>query len=152
MENIKKTLEKFKNNKLIWLILIIGIVFLFIPAEKEEKVSYEGSYEKELLEKTESILEEISGAGRVSVMMSFYDKGTKVPLTDKTENKDATSEKTVSASGDVVLLKEEYPSVRGVVVVCEGGDDKKVKNDILEAVSALTGAPFHNIKIFKMEG
>ena len=37
MENIKKTLEKFKNNKLIWLILIIGIVFLFIPAEKEEK-------------------------------------------------------------------------------------------------------------------
>ena len=82
MENIKKTLEKFKNNKLIWLILIIGIVFLFIPAEKEEKVSYEGSYEKELLEKTESILEEISGAGRVSVMMSFYDKGTKVPLTE----------------------------------------------------------------------
>ena len=58
----------------------------------------------------------------------------------------------MSASGDVVLLKEEYPSVRGVVVVCEGGDDKKVKNDILEAVSALTGAPFHNIKIFKMEG
>ncbi|MBQ2941237.1 MAG: hypothetical protein IJD97_03265 [Clostridia bacterium] len=152
MDSIKSLFEKLKNNKLILIILIIGVAFLFIPAEKEEKASYDGSYEKELSEKTEEILGKIEGAGRVKVMLSFYDKGTGIPVTDKTENRESVNEKTVSASGKVVLLKEMYPSVRGAVVVCDGGESERVKNDISEAVAALTGAPFHNIKIFKMEG
>ena len=147
-ENI---IGKLKNNKVIIVILIIGVIFLFLPDAPEEGADYDYNYEKELTEKTKSILEEIEGAGRVSLVISFYDKGKTVPLTDKSESREAINEKTVSTSGKVALLKEEYPSVRGVVVVCDGGENEGVRENIINAVSALTGAPFHNIKVFKME-
>ncbi|MDO5479716.1 MAG: hypothetical protein Q4G23_11205, partial [Clostridia bacterium] len=92
------------------------------------------------------------GVGKVSVMLSFYDKGTAFPITDKTENGESMNEKTVSASGKVALFKEEYPSVRGAVVVCQGGNDERLRDDIINAVAALTGAAMHNIKVYKMEG
>lgn len=146
-ENI---IGKLKNNKVILVILIIGVIFLFIPEGSKEEVRCDGNYEKEFTEKTKGILEEIEGAGRVSLVISFYDKGKTVPLTDKSENGETINEKTVSTSGKVALLKEEYPSVRGVVVVCDGGGNEGVREDIINAVSALTGAPLHNIKVFKM--
>ena len=147
-ENI---IGKLKNNKVIIVILIIGVIFLFLPDAPEEGADYDYNYEKEFTEKTKSILEEIEGAGRVSLVISFYDKGKTVPLTDKSESRETINEKTVSTSGKVALLKEEYPSVRGVVVVCDGGENEGVRENIINAVSALTGAPFHNIKVFKME-
>ena len=152
MEKIKTLSEKLKNNKIILIILIIGVGCLFVPSEKKEAVPEEGVYEREIRSATEKIIGEISGAGKVSVAMSFYDKGKSIPLTDKSENRESVNEKTVSQSGKVALFKEEYPSVRGGVVVCDGGDDEMVKGNIINAVSALTGAPIHNIKVFKMEG
>lgn len=152
MENIKNLFDKLKNNKLVFFILIIGVIFLFIPSEKKEEEHYDGSYERTLAEKTEDILEKIEGVGKVSVMLSFYDKGTAFPITDKTENGESMNEKTVSASGKVALFKEEYPSVRGAVVVCQGGNDERLRDDIINAVAALTGAAMHNIKVYKMEG
>ena len=152
MMNISEIKNKIKNNKLILIILIIGVVFLFLPSGKEEVENYEGVYERELAAETENIIKKIKGAGRVSVMISFYDKGKAVPVTDKSGRSGEVNEKAVSVSGKLALLKEEYPKVRGVVVVCDGGNVEEVRRDIMNAVSALTGAPIHNIKVFKMEG
>ena len=152
MESLKKICDKIKNKKTVLIILFIGITLLIMPTGKKEgDAPYSGEYEKMLSEETEKILMEIEGAGKVSVMISFSDKGKAFPVTDKSENGISVNEKTVSVSGKVTLIKEEYPSVRGVVVVSEGGADENVKNDIINAVSALTGAPIHNIKVFKME-
>ena len=153
MESLKKIYDKIKNKKTVLIILFIGIALLIMPTgKKEDDAPYSGKYEEMLSEETEKILGKIEGAGKVYVMISFSDRGKMFPATDKSENGNSVNEKTVSVSGKVMLVKEEYPSVRGVVVVSEGGADENVKNDIINAVSALTGAPIHNIKVFKMEG
>ena len=153
MDSLKKIAGILKNKKTVLIILFIGVAFLIMPTDKKEDVKpYSGEYEKTLSAETEKILGKIEGAGKVCVMISFTDKGKAFPVTDKSESGTSVNEKTVSVSGKVTLIKEEYPSVRGVVVVAEGGEDEGVKNNIINAVSALTGAPMHNIKVFKMEG
>ena len=83
MEELKKTVAKLKNNKLILVILIIGIVLLTVPLsgtdkeEKEKKTDYEAT----LTEKTEKVLALISGAGKVKVMVSIFGRETPVELT-----------------------------------------------------------------------
>lgn len=151
MEIIKEVFRKLKNNKIILIILITGVIFLFIPANESEEKSYDVSYEKNLKEEAEAILGKIEGAGKVSLMISFSDKGRAIPVTDKNESGDILNEKTVSVSGKVALLKEEYPSVRGAIVVCEGGGNERVRENIINAVAAITGAPVHSIKVYKME-
>ncbi len=149
MEELKKTVAKLKNNKLILVILIIGIVLLTIPLsgtdkeEKEKKTDYEAT----LTEKTEEVLALISGAGKVKVMLTLDNDGTTYPVTEKSQS----GEKTVSSSGKIAVSKEEYPEVRGVVVVASGADIPGVREDIIEAVRAVTGAPLCNIRVFKMK-
>lgn len=81
MEELKKTVAKLKNNKLILVILIIGIVLLTVPLsgtdkeEKEKKTDYEAT----LTEKTEEVLALISGAGKVKVMLTLDNDGTTYP-------------------------------------------------------------------------
>ena len=152
MKKIKATLGKLKHNKTILIILITGVALLFMPTGEKEKQPIKDNYEKEFVKELEGILGEIDGVGRVSVMVSFYDKGSKVPITDKSKTEESSNEKTISVSGEVAVLKEEYPAVRGVVVVCSGGGGNKVREDVINAVSAITGAAMHNIEVFEMEG
>ncbi len=153
METIKELFNKLKNNKGILIILIIGAALLLLPTggKKEASAKPDYSYEERLKEELQVILSEIKGAGKVSVMITFSDKGKTYPLTDRSETGQNVNEKTVSVSGKVAVLKEAYPSVRGVVVVAEGGGNETVKGNIINAVSALTGAPFHQIKVFNKE-
>jgi stage III sporulation protein AG len=153
MEIIKEFFGKFKNNKGVLLILIIGAVLLLVPSQgkKEDTKKQDYIYEEKLKDELERTLSEIEGAGKTSVMITFSDKGKIYPLTDKSETGQNINEKTVSVSGKVAVLKEAYPSVRGVVVIAKGGGNELVKENIINAVSALTGAPFHQIKVFKME-
>lgn len=153
MEIIKNLYDKLKNNKAVLIILIIGVALLLFPTgeKNEEKVNNDLGYEEKLSEKLKETLSKIEGAGRVSVMITFSDKGKTFPLTDRSESGENINEKTVSVSGKVAVLKEAYPTVRGVVVVAEGGSNKVVKENIINAVSALTEAPVHQIKVFKME-
>lgn len=40
--------------------------------------------------------------------------------------------------------------VTGVLVVCEGGDDKNLVAYITDAINGLLGVPVHKIKVMKM--
>ncbi len=153
MEIIKDFCDKLKNNKGILIILIIGAALLLLPSggKKEEAVKPYYNYEESLTEELKNTLSKIKGAGKTSVMITFSDKGKIYPLTDKSETGQNVNERTVSVSGKVAVLKESYPTVRGVVVIAEGGDNETVQENLINAVSALTGAPFHQIKVFKME-
>lgn len=146
---MNKIFDKLRNNKYICIILIIGIMLMTLPfgEKKEEIPKNDFAYEEELTDKIEKILGEIEGAGRVKIMITFEDKGETYPVTDKNES----SEKTVSFSGKMAVSKEEYPKVRGVVAVCEGVKDERVRTDLINAIHALTGAGLHNIKVFKMK-
>lgn len=149
MEELKKAAAKLKNNKLILGILIIGIVLLTVPYSGggKDEGDQRSDYEMRLTEKTEETLSMICGAGKVKVMLTLDNDGTTYPVTEKSQS----GERTVSSSGKLAVSKEEYPVVRGVIVVASGADTPGVSEDITEAVRAVTGAPLCNIRVFKMK-
>lgn len=149
---MNRYLEKIKNKKLWIIICIIGIVLMLIPTSGgDEPKKEDDSYQRTLTERTENLLALVEGAGRVKVMITFSDKGQSYPVTDVTEEGNRVQEKTVSSSGHVAVARETYPSVRGVVVVCEGAENPSVREAIVNAVAALTGAMLHNIRVLKMK-
>ncbi len=46
-----------------------------------------------------------------------------------------------------VMLCEIYPRVRGVAVVCTGGDLPRIRETVTELLSASLGLPFNKIKV-----
>lgn len=48
---------------------------------------------------------------------------------------------------EAVLLQEIYPKVRGVAVVCTGGDLPRVRETLTELLSAALDLPTHRIRI-----
>ena len=50
-----------------------------------------------------------------------------------------------------VVLKTTEPEVRGVIVVCDGGDNAAVKNGITSAVRAALSVDSNKITVLKMK-
>ena len=49
------------------------------------------------------------------------------------------------------VVAETYPEVRGVLVICQGGDNPVVIQQISEGVMALFRVEAHKIKVMKMK-
>lgn len=141
--------EKLKNNKLILFILIIGTVMLVFPfrENEKEKVDSETNYAAELEGRAKHVLSSIEGVGNAEVMITLCDDGRTYPVTEK----GTSGERTVSTYGEIAVSRKEYPKVRGVVAVVDGADDENVKTAVINALYAVTGAPLHNICVFKMK-
>ena len=50
----------------------------------------------------------------------------------------------------VLVKTTDSKEVTGVLVVCEGGDDKNLVAYITDAINGLLGVPVHKIKVMKM--
>ena len=149
---------KNKNNRLICLILIIGVVLMAVASvDKNKKADVQPtatvtSVEEERLA---NILSQIDGVGDVSVMITYYSSSekniayeTKVSSREKEESED---KKAVMTDGEPMVVKEVYPKVRGVIVTADGGGNSAVRSAVSEAVTASLDVPAHRICIFKKE-
>ena len=105
-----------------------------------------------LEKKMEDILSKMNGVGRVDVLLTLESGEELVLATDSTlrysgspQNPDDydRSNETVTVSGgngtDVVVTQQRSAKFRGALVVCDGGDNDRVRLKIVEAVCALTG-------------
>lgn len=141
---LKKILQS-RNNRLMILILIIGIAFVVLSggsarqgSEKPASVSdYRGEEER-----LSEILSEIEGAGCVSVMISY------VSTMEKDIAYDGERERALVSGGDVVVKREVYPEVKGVIVIADGAGDPSVRQTIKEAVTAVTGAAANHVCVY----
>lgn len=145
MEELKKILQS-RNNRLMVLILIIGIAFIALPglfsgsgAEKNENAVAQYFREEERLNE---ILSEIDGAGKVSVMISY------VSTMEKDLAYDGERQRIVTSDGDVVVKREVYPEVKGVIVIADGAGNPSVRQTIKEAVTAVTGAAANHVCVY----
>lgn len=156
-------LKKLRNTKYIYVILIIGaamMLFSSLPSEKEEKAQTVPAAVCEE-EKLEKILSQINGAGRVSVMVTYYSTSEKdIAYETKSDKKgdtasgyggESTDEKAVMSKNEPVIVKEIYPAVKGVVVIAEGADSPQIKQALLDAVSTSMGVAVHKICILTGE-
>ena len=150
-----KPLEVLSRYKFVLLAAALGAALLLWPtgpgapetADSRAPDSGAGAV-REMEEAMEAILAEISGVGRVDVMLTLHSGGelvlaqdTSLRYSGPTQNPDTyerTSD-TVSGTGGVVVTQEKYPLYRGALVVCEGGGSDGVRLQVVEAVAALTG-------------
>ena len=149
--------DEKKNKVIIYVILIIGMVLLTLPSftvgekkdiKKKNEFSISGR-DRELKE----ILSEIEGVGKCEVMVTYRDSKEYIIAKDISVSEGGSEEKNVitgSGSGEKpFIVKEKLPAVLGVVVVCEGGGDIKIRNDVADAVCALCGIAKNKVKVFK---
>lgn len=167
--------DVIKNNKKMALIVVVGflvITIVFISelnfnnnnSEKtaiREDVSTE-EYCKYLEEKVTDIIECIDGAGKTKVMITLSETTEYIYATnDKDTRKNNDTSNDTSIENDYViierdnndtglLIKKIEPKVRGVAIVCEGGNNSSVQNQIYSAASAVLNISTSRISISKL--
>ena len=158
-KNEKRTsiIERIKGlkNKETIIAVVLGILALLIffgsmdglfkggSESKTENFSTE-EYVDGLENKLSQILSKIEGAGEVKVMITV-ESGMEIITANEEE-----SGKPILVNGKVVILKEMYPKVKGVLIVAKGADSIKVKMELLNATVALLDVDSNCVEIFTM--
>ncbi len=140
-----------------------------VPEQTAQEIqSQEGAMEQALAD----TLAQVDGVGAVRVALTLESTNRKIvekDVPDSQSSETRTSgdetienssfsqeESTVyerdgSGAETPYVVSEEYPAVRGVLIVAEGGDNPVVVQEIQEAVMALFGVDAHKIKVMKMK-
>ncbi len=172
--SINKISEKFKVDKKSVIVIIIGVIGIIllvvselIPSESKNDskkneddtvaITY-SDYEKDVEERLESLISKIDGAGSVRVMVtldctveSVYAQKEKETAG---ENKSRENEYVIIKSSDGesgILLKTTQPKIRGVAVVCSGGNSAVVRQNITNTVTAVLGISSARVNISAMK-
>lgn len=170
MSKLKMLWAKFRSVKHfeIWLAVLIGIVvcviyFAFFSNNDSDKIeentteeySSAEEYVDMLENKLSNVLSKISGVGECSVIITLEsgfsfdyatDSETQTTTNGGTETT-ITTETVILVSGQPVVVKENYPVIKGVVVVADGAKDFSVKMNIQDAVETVLDVDANNITI-----
>ena len=167
IESIKRLLPKLKNPKFLIILGFAGILLIFLSSlgtsEKEKKNSSSAAYtfsaedyKVQLEEDITAMVRKITGSKNISVMVTL-ESGVKYSyaesaegVTEQKSEKDTESSseeikqsyitvKTSDGGEDALLVTEIMPEIRGVAIVCDGGDDEftreKIKNAVMAALN-----------------
>lgn len=127
VNKLKKLMDNDNIRKFVIIAGIVGIAMIFFSSyidsgfEKSTKKDEEFSvvtYSTEIEDDLQSVISKIQGAGETQVLLTMENSVEYVYLDDSTTK-----------------TKEIEPVIRGVLVVCEGGDDPVVVERINEAVT-----------------
>ena len=125
-----------------WLLVVlvvfgIGLVVLGGGMTKDtenttvtDSDSFEIAYREDLEQNIAQLCKKIKGAGEVSVMITLSEGNS------------------YTYSGGK-LVAHRLPTVQGVAIICEGGDNERVKGEIIAMVSALLNVGTHRIYVGK---
>ncbi|MDR2753733.1 MAG: hypothetical protein LBB50_05445 [Oscillospiraceae bacterium] len=120
-------------------------------------------YEQQLERRLCDTIASIAGAGNTRVMLTLDCGSEPIYATQgKTDQKNSYSEGVgeeslssskeyvIVGSGQGLVLKMIEPQVRGVAVVCQGGDDILVRQQIVEAVTAVLGVGSNKVSVARL--
>ena len=164
LEGVQKLWDRYKYAALV---ALIGAVLLLWPSgtvrtdgTSRAETAESGNIQAEL----EEILGTIQGVGQVRVMLTVDSDGerqlaqdtelTYSGATEAPEDYSRRSETVLVDAGsndEVVVTRQVYPTYRGALVVCQGGDQAAVKLAVTEAVAALTGLTADRITVAKWQ-
>ena len=152
--------------------LLILLSELFTPSEKTAAASAapadDNVYRQQLEQQLSDLIAQVEGAGKTTVMITLESAGETVYARDEQSDTQTTQD----GSDGVTDRKESYksehiivdaadgkqplvethiePEVKGVAVVCEGGDDITVIKRITDLVSVVLGLSTNRICVTKM--
>jgi len=164
--------DKDITKLLLWVGIIgIGLIFLseFIPESSSAKTENAASvtgfcFEKEqkLEKRLEEMISKIDGAGKTKVMLTLDTSEQYYYLTESVSRSSQSAEEFEKESEEEiariddgngekpVLQKIDESKIRGVLVVCQGGNNAKIKESILNAVCAVLNLSSEQVSIAKM--
>ena len=174
----KKKVENLITFLVLLVILIVSLNSIYGKEDNENEIinsevhqsTKNATYKSEFEMRLENILSKISGAGEVSVMVSYESEIKKIPMMDTKNTTTITSEKDSSggerkteeknqeqiviyesngSSKSPVIQEYTVPKVLGVIVVAEGARDASVKEKIINAVSSVTDVASHKIQVLE---
>lgn len=161
-KTVTNFLNKLKSPKILITVGILGIALIFISSFfdgnslKKTSVAKEidtEEYRLQLEKDIKKIVTDITGSRDVTVLITL-ESGIKYQYadihegtsSDKTEsNSQITSSetkqgyitvKTSSGGEEALLVTAQMPEVRGVAIVCDGGDNEIIKEKIKNTVMA----------------
>ena len=167
-EGVRKLWDKYKYAALV---VLIGAGLLLWPSGNSN-TGRSGSSAAEtvlnaeagdLQEQMEDILGTISGVGQVRVLLTLDSDGerqlaqdTELTYSGSAEAPEDYSRKSESVLTDgeedgTVVTRTLYPTYRGALVVCQGGDRADVRLAVTEAVASLTGLSADRITVAKWQ-
>lgn len=142
----------------IILILLSEVSFGGASSEKTEVTSNDyASYVNDLNSELTEIISCIDGVGECRVMITLKNTTESVYAqnTENSTNNGSYSQNNEyviydSENGDKpILLKENFPEIEGVAIVCTGGDDVAVREKVIKCVSALFNLSSNRISVSK---
>ena len=184
--NNKKKIENIMVFIVILAITIIAINYIW-NGDKQSKssntvpeaegrndvvqVSSEINYD-ENEEKLANILSNISGVGKVKVLLTYSETSTYVPIYNENLKQSNTTETDSSGGSRIVsetdsrkevIYKEDSsgnqepvtqsiisPKIEGAIITAQGADNAEVRTSIVEVVEAATGLATKKRQVFKM--
>ena len=179
-DNYENILNKLGKDKILIVILAgILLMVISIPVKDRQTVSESTTsnqesgeatqkmYEEYVEKRLEDTLSDVEGAGKVKVMVSLKNSSEKILAKDtdysdeevngnNDENSNSTQKTEThifydTANGNTpYVVMENMPVIEGVIIVCEGGDNKELVSEITNAVYGLLNVPVHKIKVMKM--
>lgn len=173
MEKVKTL---FKNSdkrvKFILIIGLLGIVFIFMSqffvsdtkAETDKtpkEISLE-DYKENLEFSLQKFISKIDGVGKSEVFITLIGSGETSFLKENKNDinkSDTSSSQSVSESyvltdgkdGKTTVVKSRTnPEIKGVLVICDGGDSIKIKAEVLDAVTTAFNLSSSRVYISKL--
>ncbi len=162
-EGLIKYVKALKNPKALIVIGIIGILLIFLSSfsgENQENdddltcgVMSVEEYKISLEEDIKETVAEITGSKKVTVVVTL-ESGIRYSYADTREESETKSEDNEKMTSDnaykdgyitvrtsdggeqALIVTAEMPEVRGVAIVCEGGDNEYIFEKIQNAVTA----------------
>ena len=171
----EKLIDTFNKDKKVLVFVLAGllgvllIVISEINFESEENATEKNSNQIEaydycdyLEKKVAEIVSSIDGAGKVKVMITLSESIEYVyaqnqndtkKVNENSENSDNKSDFVIIENDDNdagLLIKTYEPKIRGVAIVCSGGDNVNVQQQIYSTVSAVLNVSTARISISKL--
>ncbi len=158
MSNPLKEWDRIRGGKVILAGIFLGVfLLLFGPnlhktdsvketAEETEYLSVQ-FYTEHMEKRIEDLCRQIRGIGEAHVLLTLDGSSEYVYA----ENGNSSAREYVLMQGsdaeDPLLVKEIFPHIRGVAVVCTHGDDSAVRLAVTELLSAALGIPTSAIRV-----
>ena len=161
---LTSVIRYMREKKSLWLALaalLVGVVLILfggsdtsraVSASPESGVDIQsGEYEQRLEARVKELLERVSGVSNVSVMITLDSLTEQVYAQNyRSSESDSSTDvglEYVTGQDGLVPTKELSPSVRGIAVVCRGGDDAEVALKLTRLLSSLFGIPSSSVSV-----
>ena len=176
----KKKIENLSFFLIILVVTVIAINFIWKDESSEKRLNNEDTSKKlasmenttivenDLESRLEDILSNISGVGKVKVLITYNETEELIPIYNKTDKKSTTNEvdssggtrvvEQIDTSEEVVYQNEEIitqktisPKIEGAIITAQGANNSLIKTNIIQAVEVATGLATHKIQVFEKQ-